>query len=105
MNKQFGDGFDQLTDTSHIESLKLNNSATGEQLSIDNIPGKQASVKILYGIACDNNFKISVKQAALGLKLYGDYTQEELDNPGSHPNIKLLIDTIANNYEWAVASS
>ena len=101
MSKQFGNGFNQLMDTSHISILKLANHMTGEQIQIENIPGKQASVKILYNISSENN-RISTNEARLGLDLFGDFTNEELDNPGSHPNIKLLIDTTANNYVWSV---
>ena len=61
MNKQFGKNFSQLADTSHINSLTLENHVTGSKVHIDNIPGKQASVKILYAIAMTNNFKITEK--------------------------------------------
>ena len=102
MSNQFGTDFYQLEDTSHIKFLILKNNATGEQLKIENIQGKQASVKILYAISCDNYCKITINEAKRGLALYGNYTQEELENPGSHPNIKLLFDTVTNQYEWTV---
>ncbi|MEM8844970.1 MAG: DUF2322 family protein [Pseudomonadota bacterium] len=105
MDKHFGDGFDQLADTAHITSLILENSSTGERLKIDNVPGKQASVKILYNIVSENKFKLTANEALQGLALYGDYTLEERNNSGSHPNIKLLIETISYNHEWVITAS
>ena len=101
-DKHFGAGFDQLTDTSEIKTLCLCNVQSEQQLCIDNIPGKQASVKILCNIASTNNNLISTPQAELGLDLYGDYTQEELQNPNSHPNIRLLLDIIEHQQTWKV---
>jgi hypothetical protein len=103
MNKQFGKDFGQLADIRHIKSLTLENCVTGKKVSIDNVPGKQASVKILYAIAKDNMFRITVKEAETGIKLYGDYTQEELNSPGSHPNIRLLLDILTSKDEWLVS--
>jgi hypothetical protein len=37
--------------------------------------------------------------------LFGDYAQEEMDSPGSHPNIRLLMDILTNKQEWAVSAS
>lgn len=105
MNKKFGEGFDQLADTFHIKTLTLENCVTGKKVSIDNVPGKQASVKILYAIAKDNMFRITAKEAETGIKLYGDYTREELDSPGSHPNIRLLLDILTSKHEWLVSAN
>lgn len=105
MNKQFGKNFSRLADTSHINTLTLENHVTGSKVHIDNIPGKQASVKILYAIAMTNNFKITEKEAESGIALFGDYAQEEMDSPGSHPNIRLLMDILTNKQEWAVSAS
>ena len=105
MDRQFGNGFDQLADTSHINTLILENCVTGSKISIDNIPGKQASVKILYAIAMANKFKITDKEAQTGITLFGDYAQEERDSPGSHPNIRLLLDILTDKQEWAVSAS
>ena len=105
MNRQFGKHFDQLADTRHIKTLTLVNSASGDKLSIPNIPGKQASVKILHAIAMSNDSRITEKEAQAGLALFGDYAQEEKDSPGSHPNIRLLLNILTDKQEWIVSAS
>ena len=99
-NKNFGEGFDQLQATDNFKKLYLNKQNSNETLSLDNIPGKQASVKILYNIA--NNSIIGTEEAQKGLALYGDYTQEEKQQPNSHPNIRLLLNIVENNESWAI---
>ena len=99
-NKNFGAGFDDLQPTDHFKHLKLTNQNGNEIITLDNIPGKQASVKILYNIA--NNNVIGTTEAQTGLALYGDYTEEEKQQPYAHPNIRLLIDIIENNEQWSV---
>ena len=99
-NKNFGEGFDQLQATDNYNHLYLSRENGTERITLDNIPGKQASVKILYNIA--NDSIISSNEALHGLALYGDYTQEEKDQPGAHPNIRLLMDIIENNESWKV---
>ena len=74
---QFGTGFDALPDTSFINSLVLINSKENIKHQIDNIPGKQASVKILYSVAQTNNNVITHTEALKGLSLFGDYAQQE----------------------------
>ena len=96
--KEFGKEFNNLADTSHINTLELTNIETKQKHVIENIPGKQASVKILAGIATDN--KITTKEAEIGLALYGDYTAEENQLPNSHPNIRLLLNIIENDETW-----
>lgn len=97
-SKQFGNGFNDLADTSDLESITLVNN--DQQHVLENIPGKQASVKILHAIASKNDNKITTKEAKEGLELYGDYTQEEIQNPNSHPNIRLLLNVIEKNETW-----
>ena len=99
-NKSFGEGFDALDDTSHLKKITLINRETDKSFTIDNIPGKQASVKILYSIAQTNHSQINIKQARTGIALFGDYALEEEQQPNSHPNIRFLIDVINNNEEW-----
>lgn len=100
--KSFGAGFNNLADTSHFSTLKLTNRKTNLKNTIDNVPGKQASAKILYSIATNNYFTISHDEAETGLLLFGDYIEEENLHPNSHPNIRFLMDVIANNEEWTV---
>lgn len=100
--KNFGADFNNLPDTSHLKKITLSNTASKQCHSIDNIPGKQASVKILYAISSANEFKINRDQASMGVTLFGAYAEEEKQQPGTHPNIKLLFDIIENNQVWKV---
>lgn len=102
-NKQFGEGFNDLQATDHLKQLRLVKQNADEIITLDNIPGKQASVKILYNIA--NNSIIGIKEAERGLVLYGDYTEEEKQQPYAHPNIRLLLDIIENNQAWKIEAS
>jgi|TARA_B110000240_G_C13462597_1_gene437378 hypothetical protein len=100
--KNFAAEFNHLPDTGHLKKITLSNIDSKQNHSVDNIPGKQASVKILYSIALDNNFKISATQAEAGIILFGDYTAEEKQQPNAHPNIRLLLDIIEHNQTWEV---
>ncbi len=99
---QFGEKFDNLPDTSFIKTLVLINPVKNIKHLVENIPGKQASVRILYAIAQQNQNLIASTQAKTGLALFGDYVQFEEQTPNTHPNIRLLLETIAFNQEWRV---
>lgn len=101
-NLQFGKNFSQLPDTDHVSVIELNSSDSEKYHLIENIPGKQASVKIFYGISQANGYQITAHVARLGLEMFGEYVQEEKQTPNSHPNIRLLIDTIEYNRRWLV---
>ena len=103
--KQFGDDFNNLPDTSQLKKITLSNSQSKQSLSIDNIPGKQASVKILYNISQNNDFKITSEQAKAGMILFGDFADDEIQQPNSHPNIRLLLDIIEDNQTWEVKAT
>ena len=100
--KTFGAGFDDLADTSHLKKVTFINRETDKLFSLENIPGKQASVKILYSIAQTNYSQINRCVARTGIALFGDYAQEEEQQPNSHPNIRFLMDVMKNNEEWLV---
>lgn len=99
---EFGTGFKSLAEIPNIQALELTQVATGNKYVLKNEPGKKASVKIYYAISHSNNFKITPAQAQAGLDLYGDYVQQERQQPNSHPNIRLLLETIAQNSSWLV---
>lgn len=97
---QFGIGFNDLPDTSFIKEIELVNAKNKLRHQIANVPGKQASIKILYAIAQQNKNIITTIEAKQGLKLFGDYVGIEKQMPNSHPNIRLLLDTVAHAQEW-----
>lgn len=98
---KFGAEFNSLPDTPNLRAIELTQSSSGEIHVIKNEPGKQASIKIYYFISKNNNFLLTPAQAKIGLDLYGEYVQLEHQQPNSHPNIRLLLDIIANNQSWA----
>jgi len=100
--KNFGAGFSALPDTNQLKTLTISSDNSDKSFTLENLPGKQASVKILYAISQDNNSKISSEQAKVGLALFGDYTEEEKQQPNTHPNIRFLMDVIANDELWMV---
>ena len=99
---KFGIEYDALPGTPELNALELTQSDNGEIHTIKNEPGKQASIKIYYAISRNNNFQITSVQAKIGLELYGDYVQQEQQQPNSHPNIRLLLNIIAHNQTWTV---
>ena len=103
--KLFGEGFHSLPDSSHIKSLELINTQNQHTHILENVPGKKASVKILHGIAVDNDNIINKQAAAWGLALFGEYTDEERQSPNSHPNIRLLIEIIDGDQTWEVTTT
>ncbi len=103
--KLFGEGFHSLPDSSHIKTLELTNTQNNQSYTLENIPGKKASVKIFHAIAADNDNKINKQAAAMGLALFGEYTDEERQTPNSHPNIRLLIDIIDGDQTWDVTTT
>ena len=102
-NKTFGTGFDQLSDTSHINRITLFNMDSNEIFSVDNLSGKQASVKILYSISQQSNSSITAQEAHTGIDLFGDYALDEQQHPNSHPNIRFLMNVIENNQHWKIS--
>ncbi len=103
--KLFGEGFHSLPDSSHIKTLELINTQNQKSIVLENIPGKKASVKILSAIAADNDNVINKEAAAMGLALFGEYTDEERQTPNSHPNIRLLIEIIDGDQRWDVTTT
>ncbi len=98
----FSPDYYDLPSTDHISRLIMTNSHSRETTILENKPGKQASVKILFNIANSNNMHISAGEAQHGLLLFGDYVLEETQQPGAHPNIRLLMDIVENKEAWSV---
>lgn len=62
-----------------------------DNYAIDNVEGKKASVAIFHHLAQEFGGKLTPAAAQLGLELYGEYVEEAKQQPGSHPNIDLLL--------------
>ena len=88
-----------------VEDIKALELFEGDGLEpvavIENKPGKSASVRIYHYLGSQFG-GISPKAAEKGLEIYAEYVDDAKQNPGSHPNIDLLFDVIANNRYLAV---
>jgi hypothetical protein len=62
--------------------------------AIPNAPGKKASVAIYSHLAQKYGGRITTAAAQEGLQLYDEFVEEAQQQPGSHPNIDLLLDVL-----------
>jgi hypothetical protein len=69
---------------------------------IANAPGKKASLVIYAHLAKKYNGQLTPAAAKEGLQLYGEYVEEAQQQPGSHPNIDLLLDVVASGSSRAL---
>ena len=70
--------------------------------TIENEPGKKASVAIYAHIASAHSGQLNPTSAQLGLQLYAEYVDEARKSPGSHPNIDLLLNVISSGKTAAI---
>lgn len=75
----------------------------GAPWRIPNAPGKAASARIYAHLAAKHGGVLNAAAAAEGLQLYGEYTEEAKAEPGSHPNIDLLLKVIEQGLECPVS--
>ena len=75
----------------------------GKALELPNAPGKAASARIYAHLAAAHGGAIGPDAAAEGLALYGEYVEEAVQVPGSHPNIDLLLRLQAEGLTASVA--
>jgi hypothetical protein len=84
---------ERLPSVQHIERIILHPSGH----LIPNAPGKAGSVAIYSHLAEAHAGKLTPAAAAEGLELYGEFTAEAMEEPGSHPNIDILLAVAAGN--------
>ncbi|KAI8470134.1 MAG: hypothetical protein J3K34DRAFT_377349 [Monoraphidium minutum] len=75
----------------------------GAPWAIPNAPGKAASARIFAHLASKHGGVLTAAAAEEGLALYGEFTEEARQQPGSHPNIDLLFRVVQERLECAVA--
>ena len=102
MDKTFGAGFSALEEYAEVNAITFKEKTTGRMHRLENIPGKQASLKILRAITLADGV-LSTTEAEQGLILFGDYVADEQAVPNAHPNIRLLLDTIEHHLEWDIS--
>ena len=100
MSKLHND-FEQLPSSDAIDYLELHWSGKENDATVierlENIPGKHASVRIYHALSRLNQGKIGAQEAKEGIRLYGDYIDDEKREPNSHPNIRKLIEIVENS--------
>ena len=102
MIKEFGLGFSLLNDYSNVSAITFTEVTSMRTHRVENITGKKASLKILCAITEDSAV-LSVSEAPMGVDFFGDYVADEMASPNSHPNIRLLLDTIEHDFRWTVS--
>lgn len=68
---------------------------------LENKEGKKASISI-YNHLRSTYGKLDRIAAERGLELYGEYTKEAKEKPGSHPNIDLLLRVAKQDLIWDI---
>ena len=77
-----------------IEKVELQHE--GKTVEITNVPGKQNSLQLYLYLAKISDNKIGVKEAKLGLKIFGKDLQDAARNQkGKHPSIDILEDIVS----------
>ena len=67
-------------------------------------PGKMASVRIYCEIKERFGGRLDAAAADWALEVYGEYVAEAQDQPGSHPNIDILLDVKAGKGPYSVTT-
>uniref|UniRef100_A0A7S3VIB2 Uncharacterized protein n=1 Tax=Dunaliella tertiolecta TaxID=3047 RepID=A0A7S3VIB2_DUNTE len=83
--RSLAENVQKLPSTDSVRRVRL----PALNITIDNIPGKKASVAIYSFLAAKHGI-IDKQAAAEGLRLYDEKVAEAEAQPGAHPNIDLL---------------
>eukprot|EP00878_Enallax_costatus_P014189 GHUV01014841.1.p1 GENE.GHUV01014841.1~~GHUV01014841.1.p1 ORF type:complete len:133 (+),score=30.54 GHUV01014841.1:105-503(+) len=70
--------------------------------TIQNAPGKKASVAIYSYLAFKYGGRLTIEAAEEGLQLYDEVVADAKAHPGSHPNIDILLDVIGNQTQLSI---
>jgi hypothetical protein len=85
-----------------VEEVVVALPAGGGAWRVPNAPGKAASARIYAHLAAAHGGVLGVAAAQEGLRLYGEYVDEARREPGSHPNIDLLLRVADEGLECGV---
>ena len=89
-----------LPSIDHVKQVVIHTQP--EPWTIPNAPGKKASVAIYAYLASEHGGRLTPPAAEKGLRLYDEYVEEALKQPGSHPNIDLLFQVIQDRAEYDI---
>ena len=86
----FADNLATLPDVDHLSAILIKTSDGDAVDRIDNIPGKQGSLK-LYNALLEEFNELNATAAKKGLELFSEHVADAEANPGKHPNIDRLF--------------
>ncbi len=92
----FQETLSTLPPVDHLARLELRRDPAGPVVAvIENRPGQAGSLRVYHAVAGESGV-LDAAAAERALALYGEYTEEARQRPGSHPNIDRLFEIIAN---------
>lgn len=89
-NEKFSDNLSLLPAVDAVTAIELIDQSGIQLGKIENKPGQAGSLRV-YCWLVETFGAITPEAAALGLKIYGEHTQDARTNPGKHPNIDRLF--------------
>ncbi len=76
--------------------MRVTGGGLASEVIVPNVDGKRASFAIFAHLAAAHDGQLGPAAAAEGLRLYGEFVAEARAQPGSHPNIDLLLQVVEN---------
>ena len=89
-SEKFSDNLSMLPMVDKVVAIELVDESGAQVGKIENKPGQAGSLRVYCWLA-EVFGSISPDAADVGLKIYGEHTQDARANPGKHPNIDRLI--------------
>ena len=86
----FADNLAQLPSIDHLNALLIKNSAGEAVDRIENVTGKQGSLKLYHALHKEFG-ELNAAAAQKGLELFAEHVADAEENPGKHPNIDRLF--------------
>lgn len=93
--ENFKDNLAMLAPVDGVSKIELLDSNDSVVATIENIPGKQGSLKV-YAYLASEFGALNAKAAEHGLQVFAEHTDDAKQRPGAHPNIDRLFDVISN---------
>ncbi|MES2355436.1 MAG: DUF2322 family protein [Pseudomonadota bacterium] len=89
-SEKFSDNLSLLPMADAIIAIELVDQSGALVGKIENKPGQAGSLRVYCWLA-ETLGAITPNAADIGLKIYGEHTQDARANPGKHPNIDRLF--------------
>ena len=89
-NEKFSENLSLLPTADKVVAIELVDQSGAQAGKIENKPGQAGSLRVYCWLA-EAFGAITPEAADVGLKIYGEHTQDARANPGKHPNIDRLF--------------